>query len=158
MKTTKDILVVLSIVFLPLVATVPLSAAPAVEETASTDAGSEPAETAADTRVLVGEYQWRHQNQPGPLRAEFTATGEEQWDVAFHFTFDGRDRIYLGTAEGSFLVGEFEGIVRSDDERRTFTFEAEIEDGKFEGTHAETTPGRAGRTGTMTLAVFGSGD
>jgi len=90
-------------------------------------------------------------DNPGPLRAEFTATGENLWDVDFHFRFDGRDRTYSGTAEGSLTGGEIQGEVQNENNRRTFTFKAEIEDGHLDGTHRETTPSRARRTGTMDL-------
>lgn len=114
-------------------------------------------ETGAPTRVMVGEYKWNYQKNPGPLRAEFTATGEDRWDVAFHFRFDGRDRTYLGTAEGDLSEGTVEGTVFNENRRRTFIFEARVEGGEFRGSHAETTSGGETRTGTLSLTEQRSG-
>ena len=109
------------------------------------------------TRVFEGQYKWINMDKPGPLRAEFTATGESHWDVDFHFWFDGRDRTYSGTAEGSLSEGVIKGKVRNENNRRTFTFEAALRNGRLEGTHRETTPSRARRTGTLRLSEQVSG-
>lgn len=102
------------------------------------------------SRTLKGEYKWNHQDSPGPLEAVFTPTGPGEWEVSFHFEFQGRERTYRGTAEGN--MGEtLHGDVLNENERRTFTFEGRFEEGVFHGTHRETTKGREGDTGTMTL-------
>ena len=107
--------------------------------------------SAADKRTLNGEYVW-NQGAKGDLEAVFTATGQDEWKVAFHFRFRGRDRTYRGVAEGSLSDGKLEGRVRNENERRTFTFRGEFEDGEFRGTHAETTGGGQRRTGTLKLS------
>jgi hypothetical protein len=50
--------------------------------------------------------------------------------------------VYSGTAEGSLSEGK----------KRTFTFTGEFDDGRFSGTHSETTGGREASTGTLTLS------
>lgn len=120
---------------------------------------SESQASTSETRTLEGQYRWYYQDDPGRLRAEFTRTGQGSWDVEFHFRFDGRERTYTGTAEGEFAEGEIEGKVRNENGRRTFTFEGAVDDdGRFRGTHAETTRSRARRTGTLVLRdVAGTG-
>ena len=106
---------------------------------------------AAETRTLGGEYRW-NQGSEGDLEAVFTATGPDEWKVAFHFRFRGRKHVYRGTAEGSLSAGKLAGTVRNESERRTFTFRGEFENGRFRGTHAETTGGGERRTGTLRLS------
>ncbi len=125
-------------------------AGPALPATAA--AATDRDSSDAEMRTLQGQYKWVHQSSPGPLRAEFTSTGEGTWDVAFHFRFDGRDRTYLGTAEGALSTGRLSGKVFNENQRRTFIFRGEFDEGgRFEGTHEETTSSRAGRTGTLSL-------
>ena len=111
-----------------------------------------------EIRVFEGQYKWVNMNNPGPLRAEFTATGENRWNVDFYFRFEGRERMYSGTAEGSLSQGELKGKIRNENGRRSFTFEADLDNGRLEGTHRETTRSRSRRTGTLKLAeiVFSS--
>lgn len=122
-----------------------LQGAPVVASPSST------APQSADVVVFVGEYNWRYQDRPGPLRAEFTPTGPAEWDVAFHFKFDGSPHTYKGTAGGSLTEGALEGRVFSENRRRKFTFQGEVEDLVLEADHAEATSGRARRTGTLAL-------
>lgn len=110
------------------------------------------AEAAAEAQVLTGEFKWNRQDHPGALKAVFTPTGENTWDVAFHFDFRDEPHIYSGTAEGSLDKGSLKGKVMSDgDEPSPFTFEGEFVDGKFEGTHASTREEEPQDTGTLTL-------
>ena len=106
---------------------------------------------AADKRTLAGEYVWSEGSR-GDLEAVFTANGQDEWKVAFHFRFRGRGHVYRGVANGSLLQGKLKGTVRNENERRTFTFRGELEDGEFRGTHAETTGGGQRRTGTLKLS------
>lgn len=101
---------------------------------------------------LNGEYYWDHARMTGDLEVVFEPTGERSWDVAFYFTFDGKPRIYKGTAAGSLESGPLEGKVTDENGRRRFTFEGAFEDGVFEGTHAELRRGRESRMGTLTLS------
>lgn len=107
--------------------------------------------SAADKRTLEGEYNW-NQGSSGDLEAVFTAAGQDEWKVAFHFRFRGRGHVYRGTAKGSLTAGKLAGKVRNEGEQRTFTFKGEIEDGQFRGTHAEITGGSDRKTGTLTLS------
>ncbi|MEM1182140.1 MAG: hypothetical protein AAGM22_27580 [Acidobacteriota bacterium] len=104
---------------------------------------------ASAERTLVGEYHW-NQGYSGDLKAVFTPDGENQWNVSFFFDFRSEPHEYSGTATGS-LDGKLEGTVKNESKRRSFTFEGSFKEGQFEGNHAETTPGRNRRTGTLTL-------
>ena len=100
-----------------------------------------------DRRTLNGNYYWTDGSTRGALKAVFTQTGEQTWDVEFRFRFRDRPHTYTGVAEGSLGDGELSGTVKNESKRRTFTFRGEFENGRFEGDHFE---GRH-RTGTLTL-------
>lgn len=78
-------------------------------------------------------------------------TGEEAWDVSFHFEFRGRAHVYTGTAEGSLSRGALKGEVKNENRRRTFRFTGTTEGGTFRGTHSEIEEGRQYGTGTLSL-------
>ena len=103
------------------------------------------------TTTLTGEFVWEHGNSTGDLEAVFTATGEESWDVAFHFTFRNKPHTYSGSAQGSLTAGELSGTVLNENKKRTFKFEGSFEDGVFNGKHAEVRAKRTSSTGTLTL-------
>jgi hypothetical protein len=111
------------------------------------------ASSAADDMVtMTGEYYWEEGHDEGVLKkVEFTPTGEGAWDVAFYFSFRGRDHIYKGTAEGSLTEGALEGNIRNENEERSFTFSGEFADGTFTGEHSETEGSSSWSTGTMSL-------
>lgn len=107
---------------------------------------------AADAMTLSGSYAWSQGGQGGDLEAEFTPTGENTWDVSFHFSFRGKDHTYTGTARGSLEQGAMSGEVRNESGKRSWTFEGSFNDkGKFKGSHVETTGGGQTKTGTLTL-------
>ncbi len=111
-----------------------------------------PAVLAADgEKTLNGEYHWTNADEKGALKAVFTPTGKETWDVSFYFQFRDKDHTYTGTATGSLSDGSLSGTVKNENQRRTFTFEGTTADGSFEGKHAETTGGGERRTGTLVL-------
>ena len=60
---------------------------------------------AEDSQTLTGEFVWDQRGNRGDLEAVFTATGENTWNVDFHFTFRGSPHTYSGTAEGSLSQG-----------------------------------------------------
>ncbi len=107
---------------------------------------------APDTQTLTGEFFWSGGGASGDLEAVFTSTGEQTWDVSFHFQFRGRPHVYTGTAGGSLSQGELQGKVKNENKGRTFLFSGTVKDGKFRGTHAETEGGREQKTGTLTLS------
>ncbi len=102
--------------------------------------------------TLVGSYVW-NSGRPSDLKATFTATGENRWDVAFHFRFRGRAEVFSGTAAGNLATGKLEGRVknRGGSGSRTFSFRGEFENGTFRGKHAEVFGRRESATGTLTL-------
>ena len=106
---------------------------------------------ADEPRTLKGEFVWNHRDSAVDLEAVFTPTGENRWDVAFHFEFRGKPHTYSGTAEGSLTDGGLSGKVRNENKKRTFTFKGKFKNEVFTGAHAETTDGRAQSTGTLTL-------
>ena len=107
---------------------------------------------APEMQTLTGEYHWSGRNASGDLEAVFTSTGDQTWDVSFHFKFRGRPHTYSGTAEGSLSQGELKGTVKNENKGRTFVFSGTVKDGKFRGTHAETEGDREQSTGTLTLS------
>ena len=107
---------------------------------------------APGTQTLTGEFFWSGGGASGDLEAVFTSTGEQAWNVSFHFQFRGRPHVYRGTAEGSLSQGELQGKVKNENKGRTFLFSGTVKDGKFRGTHAETEGGREQKTGTLTLS------
>ena len=106
----------------------------------------------ADKHAWTGAYHWTEADNRGRLDAEFTATGEGTWDVAFHFTFQGEKHLYEGNATGSLTDGNLEGTVKNESRRRTFTFTGKVSDGIFTGTHAEIRRGQVRDTGTLQLS------
>ncbi len=110
-------------------------------------------ETRAET--LSGEYYWEDDKSTGDLEAVFTPTSEGRWTVAFHFTFSGTPHTYEGTAQGSLGQGELRGEVKTENQRRTFTFQGSFSNGTFRGTHAELRGGREHRMGTLELGRRG---
>lgn len=114
-------------------------------------AGSTAESSSEQAQTLTGTYKWVNADNPGSLRAEFTSTGKETWDVVFKFRFRGRPHTYAGTAEGSLSEGALEGTVKNENKRRTFAFAGEFEDGRFKGTHRELRDGEVYQTGWLAL-------
>ncbi len=102
-------------------------------------------------QTLKGEYYWVGDRSHGDLRAVFTESGQNQWQVAFYFEFSDGPHTYEGTATGNLSDGTLQGEVKNENQRRTFTFEGSFENGIFKGTHAEIRRGRASHMGTLTL-------
>ena len=115
-----------------------------------------PAALAADTQTLEGEFIWERDDKDiaGPLKAVFEPTGENTWDVSFHFTFEDKPHIYTGTAKGNLKDGELSGEVLSDgEEQHPYTFSGTFaEDGSFAGVHHYIDGEEARKTGKITLA------
>jgi len=106
---------------------------------------------ADESRTLTGSFVWERGDTSGDLEAVFTPTGEDAWDVSFHFTFRSKPHTYSGSATGSLTEGELSGTVLNENKKRTFTFEGSFEDGVFNGNHSEVGPERTMSTGTLTL-------
>lgn len=115
-----------------------------------------PATMADDTQTLEGEFIWERDDHDiaGPLKAVFESTGEDTWDVSFHFTFEDKPHVYTGTANGNLKDGELTGEVLSDgEEQQPYTFSGTFaEDGSFSGTHQYNGGEEARDTGKITLA------
>lgn len=106
---------------------------------------------AAPAETMEGQYHWKDGDERGPVSAVFEKSGENVWTVEFRFRFDGRDHLYTGTAAGKLDAGDLAGTVQNENGRRTFTFRGTVREGRFEGTHAETTRGRTSQTGSLWL-------
>jgi len=105
---------------------------------------------ATENLTLDGTWSW-NSGSNGDLEAIFTSTGDATWDVAFHFEFRGKARVYNGTAKGYLGTGALEGEVESASGRRHWTFAGTFTDGRLRGTHSEIVDGEADLTGTLTL-------
>ena len=121
-----------------------VSSVPAEEEAAA-DPGSK--------ITMDGEYHWTGRDMTGPVKAELTPAGENRWEVSFYFQFRDKPHTYTGIAEGSLTSGSLKGEVQNENKKRTFTFTGSVEDGRFEGTHAEIHDGAVRDTGTITLSL-----
>ena len=117
--------------------------------TAALSASGVPAEENA--RTFKGHYRWAAIDEAGDVEAVFLPTGEETWEVSFHFEFRGSPHTYIGTAEGSVTDGKLTGEVFNERETRKFGFRGMVKEGKFRGTHFETTGGSRLRTGTLSM-------
>ncbi|MCJ8330957.1 MAG: hypothetical protein HRT89_24525 [Lentisphaeria bacterium] len=109
----------------------------------------------AETSNWEGTFFWsKRKKQVENITAAFEKDGKD-WKATFTFKWGGKDHIYTGTAKGNMKSGNLTGKINSDDKRvRSFTFKGKIKDGKFEGTHKETTKGRKKETGAMSLTLL----
>jgi hypothetical protein len=108
-----------------------------------------PTWAAGGKTVLEGKYVWSQENYTEQVKATFTPSGEDTFDVRFDFRFDGRQQIYDGIAQGR-LDGRLSGTVENGN--KTYRFAGSFDgDGVFHGTHAELRRDREHPTGTLTL-------
>lgn len=113
---------------------------------------------ANDDVTLEGSFVWARQDgdRTGDLTAVMTPGGEDEWSVAFHFTWEDEAHVYLGTASGSLSSGPLEGSAENDDDdhKLSFRFSGDFENGTFNGTHGFVTKdGSLKDGGTLTLVV-----
>ncbi len=106
---------------------------------------------ADEATILAGEFNWTSQGVKGPIEARFKATGEDTWAVSFYFDWQGKPKVWEGTAEGSLIDGPLQGEVFNSYKRRKFVFEGQVTGGEFSGTHAELDDGKPFDTGTIKL-------
>ena len=109
---------------------------------------------AGESQTLKGDFIWERSDEQitGELKAIFEPTGDSAWNVSFHFTFEEKQHVYSGTAEGSLTDGALKGKVMSDGEKpQPFEFEGTFAEGSFEGTHTGFRQGERNPTGTLTL-------
>lgn len=89
--------------------------------------------------TLEGTFVWARDDgdRTGPLTAVMTPAGENEWTVAFHFTWEDEPHTYLGRASGTLGSGALAGTAENDnpDHPLSFRFSGEFEDGTFSGTH-----------------------
>lgn len=104
------------------------------------------------THTLTGAFVWNNEDRTGDLEAKFTESGDGTWDVAFRFEWEGKPRVFSGTAEGSLSDGKLSGEVQTESKEHTFVFAGRFAEGSFSGTHAAIgKDGEKRDTGTLTL-------
>lgn len=105
---------------------------------------------AGNQQTFTGEYQWADGGS-GELTAVFKPEGDDRWKVKFKFRFGGKSHNWSGTAVGSLTTN---GTVTGTAEwgKRTWEFDATLEDGTLRGSHTETTGERRYDTGSFALA------
>ena len=113
-----------------------------------------PAAAAAAEReaaTFTGTYDWK-QGGSDELSAEFTPDGPDRWKVTFRFRFDGKERTWKGTAEGSLNDGtKVTGTARN--KKKNFEWKATVEAGVMRGRHTEIFDGgRKFATGTFEVS------
>ena len=110
---------------------------------------------AGNTVMLEGGFIWHRPegNLDGKLKAVFTSTGANRWDVSFRFKWDDKPHVWTGTAEGDLKSGNLSGEVVSDDDQKTeFQFDGTFDGGEYNGTHAQVRKnGGLRETGTLSL-------
>ena len=113
---------------------------------------------AANEVTLEGSFVWSRDDgdRTGPLTAVMTPDGDNQWKVAFHFTWEDEPHTYLGQATGTLGSGALEGTAKGDnpDREMNFRFRGEFENGTFNGTHTFVREDGSQRDGgTLTLSM-----
>jgi hypothetical protein len=112
---------------------------------------------AGEDITLEGSFVWVRPDgeSTGDLTAIMTPDGDNAWTVAFKFDWEDGPHVYLGKANGSLVEGLLEGTAESDDEdqKLSFRFTGEFEDGTFRGTHSYVKDdGTVEDMGTLTLS------
>ena len=112
---------------------------------------------AADQVTLEGSFIWARDDGDisGDLTAVMTPDGDNDWTVAFHFTWEDEPQTYHGTATGELGAGALKGTAESGDHRElSFRFSGEFEEGTFQGTHSFVQDdGSLREGGTLTLSM-----
>ena len=73
----------------------------------------------AEPQTLKGSFVWNNENRTGDLEAVFTETEDGMYDVDFRFEWEGKPRVFSGTAVGSLSSGKLDGRVTNDTEEHT---------------------------------------
>ncbi len=108
--------------------------------------------SAGGSQTLRGSYDWSNGGSD-ELSAEFEPAGDGRWTVRFEFVFSGERHAWNGTAEGSLADGgSIAGSASWDESGRNWVFEATLNDGLLEGTHAEVREGRKSGSGSFRLS------
>ena len=112
---------------------------------------------AAEEVTLEGSFDWARPDgeRTGDLSAVMTPSGGGRWSVAFSFVWEDEPHVYLGEATGSLDAGLLEGTAKNDDEdqKLSFRFAGEFEDGTFHGKHSFVKDdGTVQELGTLTLS------
>ena len=84
------------------------------------------------------------------MTAEFTTTGDDKWDIQFHFRFAGNNATWEGQAEGDLSDGGSISGTSGYGSRR-WVFSATIEDGVMRGKHTEIIGDKKEDTGTFEI-------
>lgn len=112
---------------------------------------------AAEPVVLEGSFNWTKQGEKThPLKATFTSTGKDKWDVVFSFKWKNKPQNWKGTAEGDLNGGALKGTAETNGGKRTWEYSGKASDGVLKCNHTQLT--RNGqenevKTGTFELSA-----
>lgn len=112
------------------------------------------AHAADGEKVIVnGKFEWT--TRPGfhDLKGTLTPTGENQWNVAWSFKWNGKATVYQGVVKGDLMNGEVSGTGNDAQRNRSFSFKGTAKDGTLQFTHSENTRGKSKATGTGHFAI-----
>ncbi len=107
--------------------------------------------SAGDPTTLEGSFLWKDKDITGDLKAVFTETGANTYDVAFHFMWEEKPRVWEGTAEGNLNKGKLSGTILDEKKENTFSFSGKAKRGVFKGTHFSHRGEEPREMGTLTL-------
>ena len=112
---------------------------------------------AADDVTMEGSFIWARSDGDidGALKAVFTPTGKNEYDVSFHFEWEGEQKVWSGTAKGDLNSGDLKGDIKTDNPDRddVFSFMGSVADGKFTGKHGGMRDGELNEMGTLELSA-----
>lgn len=104
---------------------------------------------------IKGTFFWeKKKNNVEDIRIVLTPTGADAYDAVYSFKWNKKDMTWKGTIKGNLKNGEVSGDGGTPDGSRTFVFTGKARNGVIACKHSETTKGRAGPTGEMTLTLM----
>jgi hypothetical protein len=110
---------------------------------------------AAKEVQIKGTFFWdKKKNEVVDIKIALTSTAAGEYDAVYKFRWSKKDLTWKGTVKGDLKNGEVSGTGGPPDGSRSFTFTGKAANGVIACQHAETTQGRAGPTGDMTLKVL----
>lgn len=103
---------------------------------------------------LRGTFIWSNEPiQKNELRAKLTATGTNEWQAVWNFTWKQHPMIFTGTIKGNIRNGSIVGTGDAPDGKRHFTFDGTAKDGTIDFVHYEITHGK-NRTGIGEMHIL----
>jgi len=101
---------------------------------------------------IKGTFFWDQKKKDVvDIKIALTPGGAGEYEAVYKFRWGKQDMTWKGTVKGDLKNGEVSGTGGPPDGARTFVFTGKAADGVIACQHSETTQGRAGPTGEMTL-------